>query len=191
MPGRLHYLSKVLRRRLLMYLYYPLFGSHGRNFIFDPDGYYSYKNIYVGDDVLIGIHPVLMAALSEIHIGNKVMFGPYVTLIGGRHNTSEVGRYMYDVTAKRPDDDLGIVVEDDVWIGSHALILRGVTIKRGAIVAAGSVVTKDVPSYAVVGGDPAKIIKFRWNIDTILEHEKVLYPPEKRLLPQELKNLQS
>lgn len=55
-----------------------------------------------------------------------------------------------------------IILEDDVWIATNALILSGVTIGQGAIVAAGAVVVKDVPPYAVVGGNPAKIIKYRF-----------------------------
>jgi acetyltransferase-like isoleucine patch superfamily enzyme len=171
---------RKIRRRLSMHLLRPAFGSHGRNFIFDPQGFYSYEHIHVGDDVFLGQRPTLMAALSRIKIGNKVMFGPEVMIIGGRHNTSFVGRNMIDVHEKRPDDDLGVIIEDDVWIGARAIVLRGVTIGRGAIVGAGSIVTKNIPPYAVAVGSPAKTVKFRWDVETILEHEAKLYPPEKR-----------
>ena len=60
-----------------------------------------------------------------------------------------------------------VIISDDVWVGSHVLIMDGITIGTGAIVAAGAVVTKDVPPYAVVGGVPAKIIKFRHDEETI------------------------
>ncbi|MBP3710262.1 MAG: CatB-related O-acetyltransferase [Treponema sp.] len=56
-----------------------------------------------------------------------------------------------------------IVIEDDVWVGENALILSGVTIRQGAIVAAGAVVTKDVEPYSIVAGIPAKIIKYRFS----------------------------
>lgn len=68
-----------------------------------------------------------------------------------------------------------IIVNDDVWIGYDSLILSGVTIGQGAIVAAGSVVTKNVPPYAIVGGNPAKVIKYRFNTDLIDELLKVNY----------------
>lgn len=87
-----------------------------------------------------------------------------------------------------------VVIEDDVWIGSNAVILPGVVFKRGAVVAAGAVVTKDVPAYAIVGGVPAKIIKYRfdeilrnklvsidwasWNDEFIKENIKCFYSPE-------------
>ncbi|HAR97133.1 MAG TPA: hypothetical protein DCR97_14405 [Deltaproteobacteria bacterium] len=74
------------------------------------------------------------------------------------------------------------MIEDDVWIGSGATILRGVTLGRGSIIAVGAVVNRDVLPYAIVGGIPAKIISVRFtDLQTLLEHERALYPPEKRL----------
>ena len=180
------YLIKRVYKRIRMLLLRPLFGGYGINLIFDPDGYYSYENIYVGDNVSLGNKPVLMAALSEIHIGNNVMFGPEVVIIGGGHNSTVVGKCMKDVHEKTTNDDLGVIIEDDIWVGSRAVILRGVTVGRGSIIASGAIVTKSVPPYAVVGGNPAKIIKFRWDVDTILEHENILYPEEKRYKREDL-----
>jgi serine acetyltransferase len=56
-----------------------------------------------------------------------------------------------------------IIIKDDVWIGANAIILSGVTIGQGALIGAGAVVTKDVPPYAIVGGNPAKVIKYRFS----------------------------
>jgi maltose O-acetyltransferase len=130
--------------------------------------------------VNLGDRPILLASLSKIRIGNKVMFGPEVMILAGDHNTSVVGQFMYDVSWKRPEDDRDVTIDDDVWIGSRAIILRGVVVGRGAIVAAGAVVTKNVPPYSMVGGVPARVLKFRWDVDTILRHEEMLYPPERR-----------
>jgi maltose O-acetyltransferase len=165
-----------------MYIYRPLFGFYGRNFIFDPYGDYSYSTIYVGDDVFLGMKPILSAPYSHIRIGSKVIFGPEVTIRGGNHTTTYVGRFIKDIMLheKRPEDDLGVVIEDDVWVGTRAIILHGVTVGRGAIIAAGAVVSQNVPPYSIVGGIPAKVIRFRWDVDTILQHEAELYPPEKR-----------
>jgi acetyltransferase-like isoleucine patch superfamily enzyme len=179
----------VLRKiwsRARMYLLAPLFGAHGRGFLFDPDGAYTFATINVGDHVSLGRRPILMAALSEIRIGNHVMFGPEVTVIGGGHNTTVVGRFMTDVHEKTGNEDLGVVIEDDVWVGARAVILRGVTIGRGSVIGAGSVVTKSVPSYAIVAGSPARVIRFRWATEEILKHEAALYPVEKRLSRDEL-----
>lgn len=81
---------------------------------------------------------------------------------------------MLDVQEKLPESDLPVCVEDDVWVGTGAIILKGVVIGRGAIIAAGAVVTRDVPRYAILGGIPAKVIRMRWSDDQILKHEKML-----------------
>ena len=166
-----------------MTVYRPLFGSHGRHFWFDPAGDYSFANIHVGHDVSLGRKPALRAVHSTIVIGNKVMFGPEVSIYAGNHNTVLLGRFMADVgeTEKRPEDDRGVVIQDDVWIGTRAIVLDGVTIGRGAIIAAGAVVTRSVPPYAVAGGVPAKILRFRWSPGEIATHEAALYAPEQRL----------
>lgn len=183
-----HWSYRKVRSRLLEYVYRDLFGSHGHNFRFDPDGIYSFKSIHVGNHVSLGGRPILLATRSSIHIGSNVMFGPEVTIRGGNHATDIVGRFMIDVrdAEKRAEDDRGVTIEDDVWIGTRAIVLHGVTIGRGAVVAAGAVVTRSVPPYAIVGGVPARVLRYRWDTETILEHEKFLYPLEQRLSREDL-----
>ncbi len=135
---------------------------------------FSYQNISIGDDVYIGPY-AMFRSIKDIKIGNKVLFGPHVYIIGGDHNYSVVGRYMFDVKQKRDKDDQPVIIEDDTWIGCNVTILKGVTIGRGAIVSAGSLVIKDVPNYAIVGGVPAKILKYRFTNNEIEEHERLLY----------------
>ena len=147
----------------------------GRNVHFSPlNSSFTYHSITIGNDVYIGPH-AMFKSIKDIRIGNKVLFGPYVKIMGGNHNYREVGHYMFDVKRKRDDDDLPVVIEDDTWIGCNVTILKGVTIGRGAIVSAGSVVTKDVPRYAIVGGIPAKVLKYRFTNEEIKEHEAILY----------------
>lgn len=167
-------------RRLHMLWLMPLFRAHGKRFRFDPRGVYTYDTITVGDNVNLGMGATMIAALSEIKIGNNVMFGPEVMVIGGGHNMETVGLPMAAVRDKRPGDDLGVVIEDDIWIGARAIILRGVTVGRGSVIGAGAVVTSDVPRYAIVAGCPARVLRFRWPVETILEHEEKLYPPQDR-----------
>ncbi len=170
--------------RILMYLYRHQFASCGHGVHFYPTlSYIYYKTIFVGNDVYIGPGAMFLASDSYIKIGDKVMFGPNVSIIGGNHATHIIGKLMKDYTFsdKRRSDDLPVVIEEDVWIASGAYILNGVTIKRGAIVAAGAIVNHDVPPYAVVGGIPAKIIKYRWTPEEILKHEEIAYPASKRL----------
>ena len=126
---------------------------------------------------------------SKLIIGNYCSIaGEVVFVLDAEHNINTISTYPYKVKAlnvqKYEAHSYGnIVVEDDVWIGYRVLILSGVHIGQGAIVAAGAVVTKDVPPYAVVGGVPAKVIKYRFSKEMIeklltidynkLEHEMI------------------
>lgn len=148
----------------------PLFSKHGRNVkIFPLNSFFTYENIEVGNDVYIG-PGAHFTSIKKIYIGNKIMFGPKVTIIGGDHNVSEVGKYMYDVEQKFEHNDQEIHIMDDVWIGARAIILKGVTINRGSVVAAGSLVIKDVPAYSIVGGVPAKVLKSRFSETDLKSH---------------------
>jgi acetyltransferase-like isoleucine patch superfamily enzyme len=172
-----------------MILLRRLFCRRGRNLKFDPDSYFSFSRISLGDDVFIGLGATFSATMSSIQIGHKVMFGPHVTIMAGDHNTSVLGQFMADVKDKRPEDDLPVVIDDDVWIGAGATVLKGVHIGRGSIVAAGAVVVKDVPAYAVVGGVPARVLKWRWSLEETLRHDAKLYPPERRLMSEKVRAL--
>ena len=101
-----------------------MFRNCGTGVIFNPFDSFSYSRISIGNNAFIGKGAVFMASNSAISIGNGVMFGPNVTIMGGEHNTSEVGRLMVDVKEKRPCDDLPVPVEDDVWIGTGVIILK-------------------------------------------------------------------
>ncbi|WP_307857805.1 acyltransferase [Micromonospora sp. C97] len=164
------------------------FAAHGDNFAFDPDGVYTYETIEVGRNVDLGHRPVIMAARSRIRIGDNVMFGPEVTIRGGNHRIDRLGVPMISVE-KCPTDgalDRGVTIGDDVWVGTRAVILHGVTIGRGAVIGAGAVVTRPVPPYAIAAGNPARVIRLRWPVEAIVSHEEQLYPPERRLAPAEL-----
>lgn len=118
---------------------------------------YSCINNAVGDVVIgahtrIGIHNTI---IGPVTIGNHVNLAQGITVTALNHN--------FDDTTKRIDEQgiatKPVVISDDVWIGANAVILPGVTIGRHVVVAAGAVVTKDVPDNTIVGGVPATIIK--------------------------------
>jgi len=163
--------------RIIMILFRSLFKSCGKNVRFFPTkSDFHYKTIRIGNDVFIGTGASFIATKSFIEIGNKVMFGPNVTIRGGNHSTHIIGKYMADYRSedKLQEDDQPVIIEDDVWVGTGVIILKGVRIGRGAIVAAGAVVTKDVQKYTIVGGVPAKILKYRWTHDEIKQHEQII-----------------
>lgn len=153
------------------------FKSCGKNVHFSPlNSSFTYSTIEIGNDVYIG-PKATFSALKGIKISDKVVFGPGVTIMAGNHNFKSIGVYIIDNHVKNEGDDGFINIEKDVWIGANAIILKGrcgLTIGEGAIVGAGAVVTRSVPPYAIVGGNPAKLIKMRFSEDEIRKHKEKL-----------------
>lgn len=115
-----------------------------------------------------------------------------LTVITGLHGY-KVGQWSRDIVLSREFDvDKDVIIEEDVRIGANVTLLPGITVGRGSIVGACSVITKNVPPYSIVAGNPAHVLRFKFTINQILEHETSLYPEEKRL-PIELleKNIQN
>ena len=133
-------------------------------------------HIHCGSNVSIGDHASFIATIAHIYIGNYVMFGPSVTIRGGDHRLDIIGKHISEVREdeKLPENDADVIIEDGVWVGCNVTILKGVRIGKGAVVAAGSVVTKDVLPYTIVGGIPANVIKNRFTAEEIKEHEYAL-----------------
>lgn len=143
-------------------------------------------NLSIGDYTSIPKGSVFYCTEAPLTIGRKVIFGPRPTIITGDHRINVIGKFIMDSHEKLPENDAPVTIEDDVWAGANVTILKGVTIGRGSIIAAGAVVTKSCPPYSIIGGIPAKVIKFRFTIDEILEHEKTLYPESIRFTEKEL-----
>lgn len=95
---------------------------------------------------------------GPVAIGDHVMMGPEVTILTSNHRYDRLDIPMMD---QGGTEHLPVTIEDDVWIGTKVIILPGVRIGKGAIVGAGSVVTRPVPPYAIVAGNPARLIRFR------------------------------
>ena len=108
----------------------------------------------------------------------------------GNH-ARQIGMFVSDITEENKPEgyDYDITIEEDVWIGSNVTLLAGVTIGRGTTVAAGAVVNKSMPPYCICGGVPAKVIRFYWTIDQILEHEKRLYNKNERYTREQLEEI--
>ncbi|MCX7715268.1 MAG: acetyltransferase [Clostridia bacterium] len=158
-----------------MKYYKSKFKRCGENVIIDRNcTFYGAENICIGDNVYINANAVFMTTRSTIEIGNNVMFGANVCVVTGDHRIDVVGRRMMEVTEKLPENDRPVKICDDVWIGSNVTILKGVTIGRGSVIGAGSVVTKSVEPYSVCVGNPARIMRKRFDERTIREHEYLL-----------------
>lgn len=172
--------KQALRHKLGALLYYPLakhlpasysslhFGqkrlralcgrlmlaSCGSNVNIETNAIFS-KLVTLGDYSGIGINAKIY---GECHIGNYVMMGEDVTIITRNH---AFARTDIPMMQQGFDKNRAVVIDDDVWIGDRVLILPGVHVGSGSIIGAGSVVTKDVPPYAIVGGNPAHVIRMR------------------------------
>ena len=109
-------------------------------------------DVIIGDDTRIGIHNTI---IGPVTIGNHVNLAQGITVTALNHNFKDTSRRIDEQGfSTKP-----IMIEDDVWIGANAVILPGVTIGKHVVVAAGAVVTKDVPDNCIVGGIPAKMMK--------------------------------
>jgi acetyltransferase-like isoleucine patch superfamily enzyme len=127
------------------------------------------KNTWLGKNT--NFNGMLISGKGRVEIGNNFHSGPECRMITEVHNY-EGESIPYDTTYILKD----IKIEDNVWIGTRVLILGGVTLGEGSIIQAGSVVVSDIPKYAIAGGSPAKVFKYR-NI----EHYQLLKSQEKYL----------
>ncbi len=183
----LSYLEKIIHRLALYALRGPNLNKHKRAFKQKfPFSRMSPTNIFPLEKISVGhytygeltVH-MWLNPKQFLSIGNCVSIAPNVLFIaGGNHRYNTISTYPFAVEANNwildPKNSYHIeetrgpiTVKDDVWIGSNSIILSGVTIGQGAIIAAGSVITKDVAPYSIVGGNPAREIKKRFDTNTI------------------------
>ncbi len=151
--GGVDLLPQILRSAIFKLL----LKNFGKGSTIDYGTYIRYPtHVRIGEHTMINRGCRMLASFHhkdvEIAIGNHVAVAPEVCFLAAGHDYKQLNL---------PDTAGSIVVGDYVWIGARSVILQGVTIGEGAIVAAGSVVTRDVQAYSVVGGCPARVIKQR------------------------------
>ena len=134
---------------------------------------YDNTNIYSGFSMISHTGRFIMKKNSGSSIG--------LTVITGNHNRS-LGYGLKEMSVQgKGDVERDVIVEEDVWIGANVTLLAGVTIGRGATIGTGSICTKSIPPYAIVLGNPAKVIGFNFSPEEVIEHEKILYSENERL----------
>lgn len=134
--------------------------NKGKNVKFRPNVTILHpERVYIGDNTEIGLRCILWGGkeTSTLKIGKNVMIGPSVKLIAFNHGMKVSEIPMID----QASNDKDIVIGDDVWIGANVVVTAGCKIGNGVVVAAGSIVTKDIPENVICGGIPAKILKDR------------------------------
>ncbi len=157
-----------------------------KKIIFAPKPIKSVKNVIAGKNSFHNGN-LLIRGRGKVVIGSYCALGKSISIITENHDTNfaSIQGFFYsdNFKDKHPGDKITdnknkikgtTSIGSDVWIGDHVIVLSGVSIGDGACIAAGSVVTKDVPNYAIVGGVPAKVIKYRFSdeIITFLNDQK-------------------
>jgi maltose O-acetyltransferase len=153
--------SWTIGARLNRLVVKQIFHSCGQGVNIRPRVYFGAgRNISIGDNSMLGQDSII-GSTAEVVIGNDVMMGPEVLIYTSNHGL-ELGAPM----RLQPLHSAPVHIGNDVWIGARCIILPAVTICDGAVIAAGAVVTADVPANAIVGGVPAKILKYRAATET-------------------------
>lgn len=133
-----------------------IFKYAGRNINVEQGAYFGNgAQLEIGDNSGIGVR---CQVVGPVKLGRNVMMGPEVIVLTTNHKFDRLDIPMSE-QGHKPEKP--VVIDDDIWIGTRVIILPGVHVARGAILGAGAVVTKDVPEYGIVGGNPARIIGYR------------------------------
>lgn len=165
------------------------FGKIGNHCDFGYGATMNPKNIYMDDVSRIQNNLNFISYKGKLSVKKYAAIGAGCTIIPGDH-VPTVGVPQYLAGHLHINDvDGEIVIGEDAWVGAGTILLSHCRIGRGAVVAAGAVVSKPIPPYAVVAGVPAKIIATRFTIEQILQHESELYPVEERMSREELEDV--
>jgi maltose O-acetyltransferase len=142
-------------KKIRAYFCRPLFKKFGKNVDIGPRvEFFKVREAEIGNNSGIGA----FSSIGTVKIGNNVMMGTHCLIISQNHCFDELNVPMRKQGFQK---DKPVVIEDDVWIGSRVIILPGIRIGSGSIIGAGTVVTKNVKPYSIVGGNPAKVIGHR------------------------------
>ena len=150
-------LMELLPYPLRIIVFKLLLGKLGKEVLIDYGTYFRYpRKISIGNGVSINrgceLYAAHLAMGGTITIGNNVALGPHVKVFAGGHDYN---------TTDLVDTAGPVVIHDFVWIGGNSTILPGVQVGEGAVIGAGSVVTRDIPPYSIAVGNPARVIKSR------------------------------
>ena len=151
--------------------------SCGKN-VFIGKGVLS-GHIELGSNISIGTGAWFVSTRAKIIVHDNVVFAPNVTVYTGNHITNCIGKHISEISDEEKDKssvvwDKDVVIESGCWIGTRAIILKGVTIGKGSIIGAGAIVTKDVPPYSIYVGVPQQRIIRRFSDEEIKAHETIL-----------------
>lgn len=162
------------------------FGAIGRETRIGPGCTLVPRNMFLADHVMIQNGVNFVSDTGRLKVGRYSVISTQCIIIPGTHLPAVGIPFYYQAANHIADADSTIVIEEDCWIGAGCILLMKSRIGRGAIIAAGSTVTKPIPPYAVAAGNPARIMAVKFTKEEIIRHEQALYPPEERLSAEEI-----
>lgn len=184
-----YFIKKILGMPKLMFIKRRM-GSCGKDVVVSfPCRMSMPQNVFMGDYTLIQPNCTFIMNEGKVFIKKWSTIASNCIIITDNHkptvgiNTRMLNRYFIN------DKVSDICIDSDCWVGAGAVLLSGASMGRGSIAAAGAVVNKPVPPYAVVAGVPAKIIASVFSKEQIIEHEKCLYPIGERMPQKEIDDL--
>ena len=148
-------------------------------------------NLIIEDNVVIRSGAVIILHTGRLIIRKNTMIAQHLTVVSGNHTTPPpINQWQYDaILDSSKDQEQDVIINEDVWIGVNVTLLCGVNIGRGAIIGAGSVVTKSIPPYTIAVGNPCKVIKYKYNLEEIISREKTLYNEKERLSLEKIQDI--
>lgn len=182
-------IKRVIQRLSNSYYRKEDFGAIGKNCHIHCNAVLVPKNIFMDDNCIIQNKVNFISHKGKLIIKKFSVISSGCTIIPSTH-LPIVGVPFYNQALEHiGDEDRDIIINEDCWIGANAILLPGCQIGRGAIVAAGAVVTKEVPPYSVVAGCPATVIASKFTKEDIIHHEEILYPLSDRLTINDIDNI--
>lgn len=175
---KLMYKSLIVHYGCSKYYGWGYIGKNSR--VSSPSIISGKHNIFIGDNVNIDWDNVIYATNAKLIIKDNSGVAVGCTFITGNHRMLPGEGLKERGNANLEGKD--IIIEEEVWVGAKSIILAGTHIGRGAIISAGSVVRGvKIPPYAIVAGNPCKIVGYRYTPEEIIYHETILYPENQRL----------
>lgn len=167
------------------------FGYCGKNSCIEYPCNIGYsQNVFIEENVYLryGIN-IINSETEKVIIKKYSVIAPNCTIVTNNHrSTVSIPQFLLGASHVN-DKSANVIINEDVWIGTGAIILAGVNIGRGSIVSSGAIVTHDVEPYSLVVGSPAKKIKRIFSISQIIEHEKALYKEDERIAIKDLQRM--
>lgn len=166
------------------------FGKCGCYAKIEPPISGNLKNVFIDNYAKVRPGAMFICGPNEkVIIKKYTVLAPRCTIVTNSHVPTVTIPQLILGHSHINDKSADVVINEDVWIGTNVTILAGVSIGRGAIIAAGSLVTKSVPPYALMVGSPARVVKKNFSIDQIMKHEKALYPENERFTREQLEDI--